>query len=404
MDFHDAPEEAAFRAEAVRFLEGHATRRAGAGADDGLVSFFEDDGTDDEQRAWVKACREWQHTKYDNGFAAISWPGQWGGRGGTLMEEIIFAEEEQRFAVETGAFLISLGMIAPTLMVHGTDEQRAHGARILSGDEVWCQLFSEPAAGSDLAGVRTRAVPDGDDWIVNGQKVWTSGAHYSDWGYLLARSDADVPKHAGLTAFVLPMDTPGVTVRPLRQMTGGAGFNEVFFDDVRLPDSARLGAPGHGWRVALTTLMNERFSVAGNTTGSRSWSGLLRLARDRGRTGDPVVRQRLARIHIGLQTLRYNGYRALTAISRGGTPGPEGSIGKLGLVRVLQEMSGLLVELAGPAGTLDSVESRWCLGVPGVRIGGGTDEVMRNIVGERVLGLPPEPRPERDTPFARLPS
>ncbi|MEW6475793.1 MAG: acyl-CoA dehydrogenase family protein [Actinomycetota bacterium] len=389
MDFLDSPAEAAFRAEAVAFLEAHASRRP---ADTSrLVSFFEDEGTESEQRAWVKACRDWQRTKYEAGFAAISWPKEWGGRGGTLMEEIIFAEEEQRFDVETGAFLISLGMIAPTLMTHGTDEQRAHVARILSGEEVWCQLFSEPTAGSDLAAMRTRAGRDGDVWVVNGQKVWTSGAHYSDWGYLLARSDFDVPKHAGLTAFILPMDTPGVTVRPLRQMTGGASFNEVFFDDVRIPDAHRLDAPGNGWRVALTTLMNERFSVGGNTTGFRSWGALLRLAREAGRVDDPIVRQRLAEIHIGLEVLRFNGYRALTAISQGGVPGPEGSIGKLALVRVMTAMSALIMELAGPAGTLQSVESQWCLGVPGVRIGGGTDEVMRNIIGERVLGLPREP-------------
>ena len=403
MDFLDSPSEASFRADAVAFLAAHAPRRDERGQD--IVSFFEDEGTGEEQRAWVKACREWQRTKFEAGFAAVSWPREWGGRGGTVMEEIIFSQEEQRYDVETGAFLITLGMIAPTLMVHGTDEQRAHVARMLSGDEVWCQLFSEPTAGSDLAGMRTRAVRDGDEWVVNGQKVWTSGAHYSDWGYLQARSDFDVPKHAGLTAFILPMDAPGVTVRPLRQMTGGASFNEVFFDDVRIPDANRLDAPGHGWRVAVTTLMNERFSVGANTTGSRTWGGLLRLAREAGRTDDPIVRQRLAQIHIGLETMRFNGYRALTAISKGGAPGPEGSIGKLALVRVLAAMSALMVELSGPAGTLDGAVSRWCAGIPGVRIGGGTDEVMRNIIGERVLGLPPEPRSgDKTTPFSQLPS
>ncbi|HYH49330.1 MAG TPA: acyl-CoA dehydrogenase family protein [Acidimicrobiia bacterium] len=403
MDFRDTPDEAAFRAEAVAFLEAHAARRVGGPEE--LVSFFEDEGTDDEQRAWVKACREWQRTKFEGGFAAISWPKEWGGRGGTVMQDIIFAQEEQRFDVPTGAFLITLGMIAPTVMTHGTDEQRAHVARMLAGDEVWCQLFSEPSAGSDLAGMRTRAVRDGDEWVINGQKVWTSGAHYSDWGYLQTRSDFDAPKHAGLTAFVLPMDTPGVTVRPLRQMTGGASFNEVYFDDVRLPDAARLGGEGEGWRVALTTLMNERFSVGANTTGFRSWGGLLRLARDAGRLDDPIVRQRLAQIHIGLETLRFNGYRALTAISKGGAPGPEGSIGKLALVRVLAQMSTLVMELKGAAGTLHSVESQWCVGIPGVRIGGGTDEVMRNIIGERVLGLPPEPSPwDKTTPFSTLPA
>jgi alkylation response protein AidB-like acyl-CoA dehydrogenase len=368
MDFHDTPEEAAFRAEAIRFLERHAVRRAEHAEE--IVSFFEDEGT-----------------------AAIAWPTEWGGRGGSLIEELIFAEEEQRFEVERGAFLISLGMIAPTIMAYGTPEQRAHVSRILSGDEVWCQLFSEPSAGSDLAGMQTKASFESGGWVITGQKVWTSGAHYSDWGYLLARSNAKVPKHAGLTAFVLPMNTPGVTIRPLRQMTGGSSFNEVFFDDVRLPDTSRLGDPGAGWRVALTTLMNERVSVGGNTTGYRSWGGLLHLARRTGRDDDPIVRQRLADIHIMLQVLRFNGYRALTAISKGESPGPEGSISKLAFVRVTQAMGSLLMDLSGAAGTLVCDESQWFLGGPGVRIGGGTDEVMRNIIGERVLGLPPEPKP-----------
>jgi len=391
MDFHDTPEEAAFRAEAIRFLERHAVRRAEHAEE--IVSFFEDEGTESEQLDWVKSCREWQHTKYESGYAAIAWPTEWGGRGGSLIEELIFAEEEQRFEVERGAFLISLGMIAPTIMAYGTPEQRAHVSRILSGDEVWCQLFSEPSAGSDLAGMKTKASFESGGWVITGQKVWTSGAHYSDWGYLLARSNAKVPKHAGLTAFVLPMNTPGVTIRPLRQMTGGSSFNEVFFDDVRLPDTSRLGDPGAGWRVALTTLMNERVSVGGNTTGYRSWGGLLHLARRTGRDDDPIVRQRLADIHIMLQVLRFNGYRALTAISKGESPGPEGSISKLAFVRVTQAMGSLLMDLSGAAGTLVCDESQWFLGGPGVRIGGGTDEVMRNIIGERVLGLPPEPKP-----------
>ena len=403
MDFLDTPEEAAFRSGAVSFLESHADRRTSRPAT--FAYFFEDERPEHEEQAWVKACREWQHTKYEGGYAGISWPERWGGRGGTLMEEIIFAEEEENFDVATGGgFLLTFGMVAPTIMTHGTAEQQQHLARILRGEEVWCQLFSEPGAGSDLAAVRTRAELSGNEWVVTGQKVWTSGAHYADWGYLLARSDPDVPKHEGLTAFIMPMDTPGITVRPLRQMTGAANFNEVFLDEVRIPDSNRLGAPGGGWRVAVTTLMNERASIGGYTAPARSFGALVRMARERDRLGDPRVRQGLADIRILLDVLRFSNYRTMTAISQGKAPGPEGSVGKLTLIRVLQAMTKLVTHVAGPDAGLDGPESEFLLGIPGVRIGGGTDEVMRNVIGERVLGLPGEPRADRAIPFSHVPS
>jgi alkylation response protein AidB-like acyl-CoA dehydrogenase len=320
------------------------------------------------------------------------------------MHQIIFNQEESRVDVATGAFDITLGMIAPTILTHGTDEQRQHVPRMLRGDELWCQLFSEPAAGSDLAGLRTSAVRDGDEWVVNGQKVWTSGAHYADWGYLLARTDPSVPKHRGLTAFILPMDTPGITVRPLRQMTGGANFNEVFFEDVRVPDSQRLGAEGSGWHVALTTLMNERFSVGDMRGAADIVTALKDLARDRGIHADPVARQALARLYTYAEVLRYTSYRSLTALSRGAVPGPEGSVAKLAATRLLRAGAELAAVLNGPYATLAGEWASLVCGTPGLRIAGGTDEVMRNIIGERVLALPAEPRIDKDVAFAAAPT
>jgi acyl-CoA dehydrogenase len=316
------------------------------------------------------------------------------------MQQIIFTEEEAATGAPSGAFGITLGMIAPTILAHGTDEQRRHLPRMLGGEELWCQLFSEPGAGSDLAGMRTRADRDGDEWIVTGQKVWTSGGHYADWGYLIARTDPEMPKHRGLTAFLLPMDREGVTVRPLRQMTGGANFNEVFLDQVRIPDADRLDAAGSGWRVALTTLMNERFSAGAMAGGSDLVAAVGRLARDLGRSSDPTVRDRLAQLHIWAEVMRFTGYRSLTAISKGAVPGPEGSIAKLAATRLLRAAADLGVEIAGPDGMLAGDWSDLVCGVPGMRLGGGTDEIMKNIVAERVLGLPGEPRLDKDLPFA----
>ncbi|MGH7155897.1 MAG: acyl-CoA dehydrogenase family protein, partial [Acetobacteraceae bacterium] len=254
MDFGDTQDEAAFRAEARAFLEANAERRK-PGAVEGYRRGQDAPGA-------VERAQAFQARKAAAGFAGITWPTEWGGRGGTQMQQIIYQQEEAKFDVLTGIFSIGLGMCIPTICTCGTPEQRNRfTGPALRGEEIWCQLFSEPAGGSDLAALRTRAERDGDSWVINGQKIWTSGAHYSRFGILVARSDPNVPKHAGLTFFILDMKTPGVTIRPIRQLTGSSHFNEVFFDNVRIPDSMRVGAVGNGWRVALTTLMNERHGM-----------------------------------------------------------------------------------------------------------------------------------------------
>ena len=391
MDFNDTPVEAAFRTEARVWLEANAGPFTCNGSF--VVS---GEGIDpDEEPDWVRGCRDWQRRKYEGGFGAIQWPEEWGGRGATLVEELIFREEEANFDVATGAFMITLGMIAPTIRIHGTPEQREHLWRILAGDEIWCQMFSEPEAGSDLANIQTRAVRDGDTWVITGQKVWTSGAHYADWGYLLARTDPDVPKHKGLTAFIVPMSARGITIRPLRQITGSAPFNEVFLDEVVVPDAQRLGEPGQGWRVAVTTLMNERFTGGILEGGERVMDGLLRLARGRRRNTEPLVRQRLARIYTLLEIQRLTNSRTLTAVGQGREPGPEGSVSKLAAAVISRAVGDLGVDMAEADGILDG---HWAKGLQTsfvLSIGGGTNEVMRNILAERVLGLPPEPPVDR---------
>jgi alkylation response protein AidB-like acyl-CoA dehydrogenase len=260
-------------------------------------------------------------------------------------------------------------------------------------------LFSEPIAGSDLAGIQTRAVRDGDEWVLTGQKVWTSGAHYSDIGEIITRTSPDKPKHKGLTMFLIDMHGPGVEVRPLRQMTGGASFNEVFLNEVRVHDSHRLGDVDEGWTVALTTLMNERASIGGGGVGSGSTgaSRLIETARRLGVASDPIVRQRVADLYVQSTVARYNNLRAMAKIRAGQLPGPEMSIAKLSLTMNMRRTAELIAEILGPRLVADTGEwgtyawSEYVLGVPGIRIAGGTDEVMRNIIGERVLGLPKEP-------------
>jgi alkylation response protein AidB-like acyl-CoA dehydrogenase len=289
--------------------------------------------------------------------------------------------------------------VAPTILAHATEPvKEMYLPRMYRGDIVACQLFSEPGAGSDLAGIQTRATRDGDEWIVTGQKVWTSGAHLSDIGEIVCRTDPDAPKHKGITAFVVDMHAPGVEARPLRQMTGGASFNEVFFNEVRIPDSHRLGDVNGGWTVALTTLMNERAAIGG---GSMAGSGggtdrLIELARHEGRDNDPLIRQQLAEIFIAGRVANYTNLRAMAKIAQGALPGPEMSIAKLSLTANMRRTSDLLSSVLGPKLVCDSGEwgtyawSRYVLGVPGMRIAGGTDEVLRNIVAERVLGMPKE--------------
>jgi len=405
MDFDDTPEEAAFRAEARSWLEANARRKTGDA--DFARHYHAAVVDDDAEAAHVRRCREWQNALYRGGWAGITWPKQYGGRGASPIEAMIFSQEQAAFDVSTGVFSVGIGMAGPTIIAHGTEAQKDRWLDpLLRGDTIWCQLFSEPGAGSDLAGLSTRAVRDGDEWVVEGQKVWTSGAHYSDLGILLARTDPDAPKHRGITYFVVDMRTPGIEVRPLRQITGRAHFNEVFLTDVRVPHDNVVGDVNGGWAVALTTLANERTLIGGG--GGMAFHDLVRLARELGRAGGATARQGLVDAFIRFEVLKYLGYRVQTAASQGRTPGPESSVLKLAYSRHVAQTGDLALALQGAQGTL--LESAphhgfWqqqFLNQWGIRIGGGTDEVQRNVIGERVLGLPREPRVDKDVPFREL--
>jgi alkylation response protein AidB-like acyl-CoA dehydrogenase len=364
-----------------------------------------------EEKALLKRAMEWQQEKYDAGYGAISWPAEDGGAGLTVAHEQAFSEAEAEFAVPEGheTFAVTTHLVAPTLRIFGTPAQQSRFVRrFLRAEELCCQLFSEPGAGSDLAGLATRAVRDGSQWVLNGQKVWSSGAQFAGWGELIARTDAAVAKHAGMTAFLVPLDAPGVQIRPIRQMSGGTSFNEVFLSDVRVSDDLRLGAVGQGWKVALTTLGFER-GGSGNRGVGGSWERLLGLARWLGRTGDPVVRQQLASAYIHQQIRQMNAARIAAATAAGQPPGPEGSIGKLLWVAGMTEIGQVAASLLGPRLIADTGEwgtYAWndhVLGAPGYRIAGGSDEIQRTIIAERVLGLPGEVRVDRDVPWRDIP-
>ncbi len=413
MDFNDTAEEAKFRAESRAWLEANSKKRDQS--QDSMSMFSERDDA-----GMVQAAKAWQARKADAGWACITWPKNFGGRGGTPIQSVIWSQEESKFSVPPNIFAIGIGMAGPTIMLHGTQEQKdRYLPSMLRGDKIWCQLFSEPGAGSDLAGLKTRAVKDGDVWVVNGQKVWTSGAHYSDFGILVTRTNVDNPKHKGMTYFIVDMKSPGIEVRPIKQISGGANFNEVFFSDVRIPDNNRLGGVDKGWPVALTTLMNERFTIGGGMGmgGGFGFEDIIRLAKKSPHGNgvafdDSSVRQRLADIYLRSKGLQYAGYRAITALSRGAMPGPEAAGGKLVFGQMLQDMAALALELQGPMGGLldksvvpqDAAWQEAFLWAPGIRIAGGTDEVLRNIISERVLGLPGDFRVDKDIPFKDIPT
>ena len=400
MDFNDTPEEAHFREEAATWLSENVP-------------------TDDAFRALppLQQAKLWQKQKYDAGWACIGWSPEFGGRGASPIEEVIWRQEESRYDLPSNFFLIGQGMIAPTLMAWASEEDKARFLPPLaSGEEVWCQLFSEPAGGSDLAALRTRAERDGDDWIINGQKIWTSGAHYSDFGVIVVRTDPNVPKHKGLSYFYIDMKAPGVEVKPIKQLTGDADFNEVYFTDVRVSDSCRLGEVGQGWQVALTTLMNERAAIGGGF-GQMDVSLAMSVAEDLEIDGQPALsdaalRARIADWYVQEAGLKYTGYRSLTALSRGALPGPENSIGKLVGAPKMQAMASYLMDLLGASGAIADenlavkagIIQRAYMGAPGLRIAGGTDEIMANIIAERVLGLPQEPRLDKGIPFNEVPT
>ncbi|HEX3566460.1 MAG TPA: acyl-CoA dehydrogenase family protein [Acidimicrobiales bacterium] len=400
----------------MSFLEARASRRAkeerfvwGRGRDAPVM--FETVDRDRELKE-LETAKEWRRAKYDAGFGWIFGPVALGGGGMDQSYQVLWDQLESRYDVPSGSYFgIGLGMVAPTILAHASPEVAADLLpKLYRADLVGCQLFSEPGAGSDLASLRMRAERDGDEWILNGQKVWTSGAHYSDIGEVIARTDPDKPKHRGLTAFLVDMKAPGVDVRPLRQMTGGANFNEVFFTDVRVPDSWRLGEVNDGWRVALTTLMNERASIGGGGVGGggAGMDRLIEMARHFGLNGDPLVRQGLSRVHIEDRVRQWTSARVMASVSAGRTPGPELSIGKLGLIRTMQATCDLVGRILGLSMVVDTGEwgtfnwSGYVLGAPAMRIAGGSDETLRNIIGERVLGLPKEPGIDTTSPYRDL--
>jgi alkylation response protein AidB-like acyl-CoA dehydrogenase len=349
--------------------------------------------------------RDWQRRLYEGGFLGMAWPKEFGGQGASQIEMAIFNEEVARVRAPAPLNVLGLTMAAPTIITYGTDEQKKrYLSKILSCEEIWCQGFSEPNSGSDLAAARTRAELKGDEFVVNGQKVWTTLGHIADWCMLVVRTDPDAPKHRGLSYLLVDMKSPGITVKPLRQMTGESEFNEMFFEDVHVPRQNLLGGLNEGWRVATTTLMNERGTTAlASVMRYRIvFDEILDLVRSMTRNGapaisDPVVRQRLAQFYVELEMLRFTSYRAFSQILRGGNPGPEGSISKLAWSELNQRMQEFVIELEGPAsqlvkGSPYAVQGgRWqqhFLRSRGNTIEGGTSEIQRNIIAERVLGLP----------------
>jgi alkylation response protein AidB-like acyl-CoA dehydrogenase len=409
MNFEDSPRDAEFRAEARAWIQANAPkehfealRRSGFAT------------VDIPEKELIGYSKAWQKKKAAAGWSALQWPREYGGRGASAIERVIWEQEEGVYAKLAWLFVIGFGMCGPTIIAHGTEEQkRRFLPKLISGEEVWCQLFSEPVAGSDLAGIRTRAEKIGNEWVLNGQKIWTSFAHLADFGILVARTDPSVTKHKGLTMFWIDMHSPGVEARPIRQISGRSEFNEVYFTDVRLADHQRIGEVGQGWHVSLTTLMNERLSIGlSMPTGFEELFELCRrtplgagLAVD-----DSAVRSRLASWAVRAKGLQFTGMRSLTALAKGVTPGPENSIGKLVAGSMMQDISAFALDLQGRGGVVNDpalaqARARFqamLMRSPGTRIEGGTDEILRNIIAERVLGLPPDIRVDKDVPFDKI--
>lgn len=407
MDFQDTTTEAEFRADIQTWLAENAPKFA---ADKSVKRDKEDDSAD------LARAKAWQAAKAEAGYACLTWPEEYGGSGLPPIFNVVWEQEESKYDVPRGFFSIGIGMAGPTMMKYA---QKEANDRLLpkmrSGHEVWCQLFSEPSAGSDLAGLKTRAERDGDDWIINGQKVWTSGAHYSDYGILVTRHDTTVPKHMGLTYFYIDMKAPGVEIVRIKQISGASNFCEVFFNDLRIPDSQRLGEVGDGWSVALTTLMNERLAVG--DAPPPDFDQLFEMAQTATLDGkpaiqNPAIRQKLAEWYIEARGLKYTKFRTMTALSKGQTPGPEASIGKLVGATKLQDISSFAMDLQAMGGVMvgaddtpqEGLFQNGYLSAPGLRIAGGTDEILRNIIAERVLGLPPDIRVDKKVAFNELTS
>jgi alkylation response protein AidB-like acyl-CoA dehydrogenase len=393
VDLNDTPEQARYRAKVRAWLEEH---KADAPVFKGQ----------DEQEG-VAARRAWQGRLAVAGLAGVTWPVEYGGQGKGFVEQVIVNQEVARAGVPSLLDVIGVGMLGPTIIAHGTEEQKnRYLGPLLHGDEVWCQLFSEPAAGSDLAAVQARATrEDRGGWRLSGQKVWTTNAHFASYGMLLARTDPDVPKHNGLTMFIVPMDAEGVTIRALRKLSGEPEFNEVFFDDVALDADATCGPIGGGWGIALTTLMYERMMIGlgSESMGFRAERFARAIASDEHARRDPDVRRRLGAVAVELLAVKFTGYRTLSALQQGQVPGPESALAKITTVRAATDAGDLIADVLGPDALQGASEWEHMISyLPGLKSAGGTEEILRNTVGERVLGLPPEPRLDKGIPFSEL--
>jgi alkylation response protein AidB-like acyl-CoA dehydrogenase len=390
MDLSDTPEQAEFRATAREWIEAHRDESPPP-----VMGLHVPDPA---------PYRVWMGKLAAAGLVGLTWPQEYGGGGLGPSEEMIAGDELARAGCSGIVDHIAIGELGPTIIAYGTEAQKQrYLASMLSGDEGWCQLFSEPAAGSDLAGVQTRArATDAGGWVVNGQKVWTTLAQHADFGILLARTDPEVPKHRGLTMFIVDMHAPGVTVRPLRLMSGGAPFNEVFFDDVELAPDALLGPVDGGWGVSITTLMFERLmALAAFEHMSPGPEALLAPVASHPAMADGAIRRKIAELTVDRLSLRFAGYRALSALQSGRIPGPESGLGKIGVIEAGRKATELIAEVLGPEALMGAY-GELAAEMPGMRSAGGTEEILRNTIGERVLGLPPEPRFDKDVPFSEL--
>jgi alkylation response protein AidB-like acyl-CoA dehydrogenase len=395
MDLTLTPAEEKFRDECQAWLDAHVPR-------EWHDSAFRESLTPASEIAFLKS---WQHTLYDGGWVGLTWPQAYGGRGATFMEQVIFNQEMARAKAPPLINVLGIIIAGPTIMVHGTEEQkRRYLPKILNAEEIWCQGFSEPNSGSDLASLATRARLDGDEFVVNGQKIWNSYGHMAQQCLVLVRTDPSLPKHKGITALIVDMQSSGVTVKPLRQITGDAEFNEVFFDNVRMPRASLLGEINDGWNVAITILMFERLNTASllEIQTKIALDELIVTARRTLRNGrpateDPLIRQKLVQIYTDVEILRLSTYRSITRFQRGQRPGPEGSIDKLFWSETAQRLFEVAMEILGPQGQLvkrskgaidNGYWSYQFLRSRADTIAGGTSEILRNIIGERVLGLP----------------
>ncbi len=393
MDLNDTPELAEYRVKVRAWLDEHKAEAP-------------DNTRQAETPEIITARRAWQAKLTQGGLNGITWPAEYGGQGLGPLYQVVANQEISRAGVPGILDIIGVGMLGPTIIGHGSEEQKhRYLGPMLTAEDVWCQLFSEPAAGSDLAGIQTRARREEDgSWRLTGQKVWTTNAQFASYGLLLARTDPDVPKHRGLTMFVVPMDAEGVTVRPLRQISGDAHFNEVFLDDVLLEPGSEVGPVDAGWTVALTTLMFERITIGlgGEGFGWRADRFAEGLLEDPEAARDPEVRHRFGEIATDFLALRFTSYRTLTALQRGSIPGPEGGLAKVTTIKAAIAAGELLADTLGPGALAENGWGKLVSDLPGLKSAGGTEEILRNLVGERVLGLPPEPRLDKGVPFSEL--